>query len=193
MRTTPRKRFESRNTPGIHAHPTARQDKDRVYVKFSPDTQLQNSDPNLKYTDETDAYDVVSTRGHFTANPTLPVQPDPLANDHVIAPDIVLDKALRRSQESHHSKGRHSERVPPERPLENGLYKGEVHTSQVRADKKPVRSFGLSPPRPVQNGFADSGASLAENSGGNRQSKVIAVHRLTDKQYGRSEICYFMK
>lgn len=46
-----------------------RPQKDRAYVHFADDDLRVPGDPNLKYTDETNAYTTVSTRGHFTPNP----------------------------------------------------------------------------------------------------------------------------
>ena len=46
-----------------------RPQKDRAYVHFADDELRVSDDPNLKYTDETNAYTTVSTRGHFTPNP----------------------------------------------------------------------------------------------------------------------------
>lgn len=70
--------------------------KDRVYVHFADDKMRPSDDPNLRYTDETNAYTTISTRGHFT--------PNPRATNHNTTPeDPISDRSVKgdfpRSQE----------------------------------------------------------------------------------------------
>ncbi|XP_068700637.1 centrosomal protein of 72 kDa-like isoform X2 [Montipora foliosa] len=62
---------ELKNRPiqGVHLRPI----QDRAYVHFADDYDfgLEDSNPNLKYKDETSASTAISTRGHFTPNPRL--------------------------------------------------------------------------------------------------------------------------
>lgn len=70
--------------------------KDRVYVHFADDKMRPADDPNLRYTDETNAYTTISTRGHFTPNPRA-------TNHNTTLEDPISDRSVKgdfpRSQE----------------------------------------------------------------------------------------------
>lgn len=70
--------------------------KDRVYVHFADDKMRPSDDPNLRYTDETNAYTTISTRGHFTPNPRA-------TNHNTTLEDPISDRSVKgdfpRSQE----------------------------------------------------------------------------------------------
>lgn len=64
---TPRQQRQDDSTNRKNKSPRI---KDRVYVQFADDFK-DKPDDILKYTDESEAYSTVNTRGHFTPNPLV--------------------------------------------------------------------------------------------------------------------------
>ena len=96
---TPARKLKSEQSSfpigAVHNRPLQ---KDRVYVHFA-DERGTSLDPNLKYTDETNAYATYSTRGHFTANPqVIDRQTSPLINGEPVSRSRDLPTPTRKSQ-----------------------------------------------------------------------------------------------
>ena len=181
--TPSKRRLDPTNTPGAQrSHPAARQD--RVYVQFTSDTKLPDSDPNLRYTDESDAYDVLSTRGHFTANPNIPVHPSPLVNGDLTTPSRSRDQTTSRQPNANYQYEPmvSFERPTSERPLEARAHRDRADVYQEQNMPTSARSYELSPsntrqpqssPRQSQGVLADKiGSPTKDNFDGGRQRKV---------------------
>ncbi|PFX23418.1 Centrosomal protein of 72 kDa [Stylophora pistillata] len=123
-----------------------RAQKDRVYVHFADDKIRPSDNPNLKYTDETNANTTISTRGHFTPNPRV--------TNHITTP--------RGSTWSH------DPRYAPEDPTSDRSvnYKDDFPRTQERGQDMSVplsaRSYELSPSRRLQPSPKQSQGPLAD-------------------------------
>lgn len=138
--------------------------KDRAYVHFADDDIRPSDDPNLKYTDETNAYTTISTRGHFTPNPrttnhnTSPrrLHNSPTPNDNIWTRD------LRHSQED---------------PTSEKLIKGDILGMQERGQDISVplsaRSYELSPSRKRQSSPRQSQGPVADKIGKGEEISTI--------------------
>lgn len=126
-----------------------RAQKDRVYVHFADDKIRPSDNPNLKYTDETNAHTTISTRGHFTPNPRV--------TNHITTP--------RGSTWSH------DPRYAPEDPTSDRSvnYKDDFPRTQERGQDMSVplsaRSYELSPSRRLQPSPKQSQGPLADKLG----------------------------
>lgn len=149
-----------------------RPQKDRAYVHFADDDIGLSDDPNLKYTDETNAYTTVSTRGHFTPNPrmtnynTSPRLPhnSPTPNDSVWSREptsdipkgdllVVQDRdqdtsvpLSARSYELSPSRKRQSSPRQSQGPLADKIGKGKEKNS---IKESPARDLFTNPTTPV--------------------------------------------
>ena len=156
-----RHKTESRNPSSQGAD--VRPQRDRAYVHFADDNVRLSADPNLKYTDETNAYTTVSTRGHFTPNPrmasynTSPVQQhnsqmpsgsvwphqhssDKPKDDVLGMQDRVQDTSIplsARSYELSPSRKRQSSPRQSQGPLADKIGKGEENS----AKETPLRDL----------------------------------------------------
>lgn len=121
--------------------------KDRVYVHFADDKMRPSDDPNLRYTDETNAYTTISTRGHFT--------PNPRATNHNTTPS-----GNTRSHDLRHAL---------EDPISDRSVKGDFPRSQERGQDVSIplsaRSYELSPSRRLQPSPKQSQGPLADKLG----------------------------
>lgn len=121
--------------------------KDRVYVHFADDKMRPSDDPNLRYTDETNAYTTISTRGHFT--------PNPRATNHNTTPSgNTWSHDLRHALED---------------PISDRSVKGDFPRSQERGQDVSIplsaRSYELSPSRRLQPSPKQSQGPLADKLG----------------------------
>lgn len=130
--------------------------KDRAYVHFADDDTRPTDDPNLKYTDETNAYTTISTKGHFT--------PNPRTMNHNTSP-IRLHNALTPSDNIWSRDLRHSLEVPTsEKPI-GGDILGMQDRGQDTGVPLSARSYELSPSRKRQSSPRQSQGPLADKIG----------------------------
>lgn len=127
--------------------------KDRAYVHFADDDIRSSDDPNLKYTDETNAYTTISTRGHFTPNPrTTNINTSPIRPHNSLTPSWP-----------------HDLRHLPEDPTSEKPIKGDILGMQERGQDTGVplsaRSYELSPSRKRQSSPRQSQGPLADKIG----------------------------
>lgn len=176
-----RHKTDSRN-PSSQGTEDKRQ-KDRAYVHFANDDIRLSDDPNLKYTDETNAYTTVSTRGHFTPNPritsysiTSPGRPhnSPTPSDSVWPRELTSEKPV-----------------------------GDVLGMQDRGRDVGVplsaRSYELSPsrkrqssPRQTQGPLADKIGKGDENSVKETPSRDLFTNSTTMVQYITLHLFYLL-
>ena len=118
--------------------------KDRVYVHFADDKMRPSDDPNLRYTDETNAYTTIFTRGHFTPNP-------------------------RATNHNNGNTWSHDLRHALEAPISDRSVKGDFPRSQERGQDVSIplsaRSYELSPSRRLQPSPKQSQGPLADKLG----------------------------
>ena len=121
--------------------------KDRVYVHFADDKMRPADDPNLRYTDETNAYTTISTRGHFTPNP----------------------RAINHNTTPSGNTWSHDLRHALEDPISDRSVKGDFPRSQERGQDVSIplsaRSYELSPSRRLQPSPKQSQGPLADKLG----------------------------
>ena len=136
--------------------PDVRPHKDRAYVHFADDNIRTSDDPNLKYTDETNAYTTISTRGHFT--------PNPRTMNHNTSP-IRLHSSLTPS----YNIWSHDHRHVQEEPSSEKSVQRDTLGMQERVQDSSVplsaRSYELSPSRKRQSSPRQSQGPLADKIG----------------------------
>ena len=144
--------------------PDVRPHKDRTYVHFADDNIRTSDDPNLKYTDETNAYTTISTRGHFTPNPrttTHNTSPGRLYNSPTPSGNIW-------SRDHRHVQ---------EEPSSEKSVKRDTLGIQERVQDASVplsaRSYELSPSRKRQSSPRQSQGPLADKIG--RGDEIITT------------------
>lgn len=96
--------MEPYGTPRQHRHddrtgrqPKSPRIKDRVYVQFEDDVRCKQDDL-MKYTDESEAYSSLHTRGHFT--------PNPLVHGEILGTQRPIEKAAPPNMTHSHESGK---------------------------------------------------------------------------------------
>lgn len=137
--------------------------KDRAYVHFADDDIRSSEDPNLKYTDETNAYTTTSTRGHFT--------PNPRTTNHTTSP-IRLHNSLTPSDNIWSHDLRHLHEDPSsDKPIKDDIL-GMQERGQDTGVPLSARSYELSPSRKRQSSPRQSQGPLADKIGRGDESST---------------------
>ena len=171
---------DSASVPFGAVHTGKPPQKDRVYVHFA-DERDTSSDPNLKYTDETNAYAAYTTRGHFTPNPRAAhLQTSPLTNGELGGRSRDVSPPNRKSQRWADERGgpTGASSLSPERPLELGSSRDRsqdvgvpLSARSYELSPSSVRKGGMPSPKQTQGPLADRIGQYEEASRGLNPTK----------------------